>query len=54
MYRVKPLTHTGAIQLHDYWAVYDSPTDRLCVCYTPHNICNDNIMLRPSCSQRVE
>jgi len=32
------IAHPGAILLHDYWAVYDSPSELSCVCYAPYNI----------------
>jgi len=38
------IAHPGAILLHDYWTVYDSPSDLPCVCYTPYNIGNNNIV----------
>ena len=37
------IAHPGAIVLQDYWALYDSPSDFPCVCYTPYNIGNHNI-----------
>jgi len=37
-------TYPGAILLHDYWTVYDSPSDLPFVCYTPNNIGNNNIV----------
>jgi len=36
--------HPGAILLHDYWTVYDSPSDLPFVCYTPFNIGNKYIV----------
>jgi len=30
--------------LHDYWAVYDSPSELSCVGFTPYNIGNNNIV----------
>jgi len=38
------IAHPGAILLHDYWAVYDSPSDLPFVRYTPYNISNNNIV----------
>ena len=38
------IAHRGAILLHDDWAVYDSPSDLPCVCHTPYNIGNNNIL----------
>ena len=38
------IAHPGAILLHDYQTVYDSPSDLPSVCYTPHNIGNYNIL----------
>ena len=35
------IAHPGAILLHDYWAVYDSPSDLPFVCCTPYNIGNN-------------
>ena len=42
------IAHPSAILLHDYPAVYDSPSDLPFVCYTPYNIGNNNIVYRPS------
>jgi len=36
--------HPGAIRLHDYWAVYVSPSDLPFTCYTPYNIGTNNIV----------
>ena len=36
--------HPGAILLHDYWAVYDPPSDLPFGCHTPYNISNNNIV----------
>ena len=33
-----------AIRFHDYWTVYDSPSELPFVCYTPYNIGNNNIL----------
>jgi len=33
-----------AIPLHGYWAIYDPPPDPRCVCHTPYNIGNGNIV----------
>jgi len=38
------IAHLGAILLHDYWTVYDSPSDLPFVCYTLYNIGNTNIV----------
>ena len=38
--------HPGALLLHDYWTVYDSPSDLPLVCYTPYTIGNNNIVSR--------
>jgi len=38
------IAYPGAIPLHDYWTVYDSPSDLPFVCYTPYNIGNNIIM----------
>jgi len=38
------IAHPGAILLHDYWPVYDSPSDLPCVCYTLYNIGQNNIV----------
>jgi len=38
------IAHPGAILLHDYWTVYDSPSDLAFVWYTPYNIGNNNIV----------
>jgi len=38
------IAHPGAILLHDYWTVYDSPSDLPFACYTPYNIDNNNIV----------
>ena len=38
------IVHPGAVLLHDYWTVYDSPPDLPFVCYTPSNIRNNNIV----------
>jgi len=40
------IAHPGAIRLHDYWTVYDSPSDRSLVCYTPYNIGSNNIVCK--------
>jgi len=32
------IAHPGAIRLHDYWAVYDSPSELSCVCYMLYTI----------------
>jgi len=36
--------HPGAILLHDYWTVYDSPSDLPFVFYTPYKTGNKNIV----------
>jgi len=41
------IAHLGAILLHDYWTVYDSPSDLPFVCCTPYNIGKNNIVYRP-------
>jgi len=38
------IAHPGAILLHDYWTVYDSPSDLPFLCYTPYNIGNNIIV----------
>jgi len=38
------IAHPGAILLHDYWAVYDSPFELSFVYYTPYNIGTNNIV----------
>jgi len=38
------VAHTIALLLHDCCAIYDPPFDPSCVCHTPYNIGNDNIM----------
>ena len=38
------IAHLGAILLHDYWTVYDSPSDLPFVCYTPYKIGNNKIV----------
>jgi len=38
------ISHLGAILLHDYWAVYDSPSNLPSVCYTPYNIGTNEIV----------
>ena len=38
------IAHPGAILLHDYWAVYDSPSELSFVCYAPYNIGYTNIV----------
>jgi len=38
------IVYPGAILLHDYWAVYDLPSDLLFVCHTPYNIGDGNIV----------
>jgi len=38
------VAHPVAIRLHDYWTVYDPASDLLFVCYTRHNIGNNNIV----------
>jgi len=38
------IAYPGAILSHDYWTVYDSPSDLLCVCYTPYKIGINNIV----------
>jgi len=38
------IAHTAAILLHGYWAMYDPPPDPPCVCHTPYNIGNGNIV----------
>ena len=38
------IAYLGAILLHDYWTVYDSPADLPFVCYTLYNIGNGNIV----------
>jgi len=42
------IAHPGAILLHGYWTVYDSPSDLPFLCYTPYNIGNKNIEKRLS------
>jgi len=37
-------SHPGAVLLHGYWTVYDSPSDLLFVSYTLYNIGNNNIV----------
>ena len=41
------IAHPGAILLHEYWTVYDLPSGPPFVCYTPYNICDNNIVQRP-------
>ena len=41
------IAHPGAILVHDYWAVYDPPSELSFVCYAPYNIGNNNIVQRP-------
>jgi len=36
------IAHPGAIRLHDYWIVYESPSDFAFASYTPYNIGNNN------------
>jgi len=36
--------HPGAILLHDYWAVYDFPSELPFVCCIPYKIGNTNIV----------
>jgi len=38
------IAHPGAILLHDYWTVYDSPSDHPCVCYKTYDIGDTNIV----------
>ena len=38
------IAHPGAIRLHDYWTVCDSPSELPFVCYIPYNIGNNNIL----------
>jgi len=38
------IAHTIAILLHEYWAVYTTPSELSFVCYTPYNIGNHNIV----------
>jgi len=38
------IARPGAILLHDYWAVYDSPSGLPFVCCTSYNIVNNNIV----------
>ena len=38
------IARPGTILLHDYWAVYDSPSRPTFVCYVPYNIGNNNIV----------
>jgi len=38
------IAHPGAIRLHDYWTVYNSPSDLPFVCYTPYTIGHNNIV----------
>jgi len=38
------IAHPGAIVLHEYWTVYDSPSDLPFVCYTQYKIGNNNIV----------
>ena len=40
------ISHPGAIQPHDYWTIYDSPSNLPFVYYTPCNIGNNNIVYR--------
>ena len=42
------IAHPGVIPFHDYWSVYDTPSDLPCVCHTPCNIGDNNIVQRPS------
>jgi len=42
------IAHTIVILLHDQCAVYDPPPDPPCVCHTPYNIGNVNIVWRPT------
>jgi len=39
--------HTIAILVHDCCAIYDPPSDLICVCHTPYNIGNGNSMYLP-------
>jgi len=45
------IAHPAPVLLHDYWTVYDSPSDLPCVCYTPHTFGNTNSVQRPSCNR---
>jgi len=36
--------HTVATLMHDDWAVYEPPPDLRCVCLTPYNIGDGNIV----------
>jgi len=36
--------HTVAIQMHNYWAVYEPPSDLPFVCHIPCNIGKNNIV----------
>jgi len=38
------IAHPGAILLHDYWRVYDSPPDLPFVYYTRYNIGHNDIV----------
>jgi len=38
------IAHTIAVLLHDSCAIYDPPPDFSCVCHTPYNIGNGNIV----------
>jgi len=38
------IAQPGAILVHNYWSVYDSPSDLPFVCYKQHNIGNNNIV----------
>ena len=38
------IAHPGAIRLHDYWTVYDSPSELPFVCYIPYTNGNTSIL----------
>ena len=38
------IARPGAILLHDYWSVYDTPSDLPFVCHTPYNNGNNKIV----------
>jgi len=35
------IAHPGAMLLHDYWAVYDPPSDISFVYHTPYHMCHN-------------
>jgi len=48
------IAYPGTIPLHAHWTVYNSPSHLPCVCYTPYNVDNNNIVSRPICATQRE